>query len=61
MAALALVGTIATGCTSEELAKEAPQPKIDNNTVTLTTTISLDGSASTRALDRHERPSGDIL
>ena len=51
MAALALVGTIATGCSNEDLAKEAPQPKIDNNTVTLTTTISLDGSASTRALD----------
>lgn len=51
MAALALVGTIATGCSNEDLAKEAPQPKIDNNTVTLTTTISLDGSASTRALN----------
>jgi hypothetical protein len=51
MAALALVGTIATGCTSEDLANDAPQAKIDNNTVTLTTTISLDGSASTRALD----------
>ena len=51
MAALALVGTIATGCTSEELANDAPQAKNDNNTVTLTTTISLDGSASTRALD----------
>lgn len=51
MAALALVGTMTTGCSNEDLAKEAPQPKIDNNTVTLTTTISLDGSASTRALD----------
>ena len=51
MAALALVGTIATGCTSEELANDAPQAKNDNNTVTLTTTISLDGSASTRALN----------
>ena len=51
MAALALVGTIATGCTSEDLANDAPQTKNDNNTVTLTTTISLDGSATTRALD----------
>ena len=51
MAALALVGTMTTGCSNEDLAKEAPQPKIDNNTVTLTTTISLDGSATTRALD----------
>lgn len=51
MAALALVGTMTTGCTSEELANDAPQAKNDNNTVTLTTTISLDGSASTRALD----------
>lgn len=51
MAALALVGTMTTGCTNEDLANDAPQAKIDNNTVTLTTTISLDGSASTRALD----------
>ena len=51
MAALALVGTMMTGCTGDDLAKEAPQTKNDNNTVTLTTTISLDGSASTRALD----------
>ena len=51
MAALALVGTMTTGCTNEDLAKEAPQAKNDNNTVTLTTTISLDGSATTRALD----------
>ena len=51
MAALALVGTMMTGCSNEELANDAPQAKNDNNTVTLTTTISLDGSASTRALD----------
>ena len=51
MAALALVGTMTTGCSNEDLAKEAPQANNDNNTVTLTTTISLDGSASTRALD----------
>ena len=51
MAALALVGTMMTGCTGDDLAKEAPQTNNDNHTVTLTTTISLDGSASTRALD----------
>ena len=51
MAALALVGTMTTGCSNEDLAKEAPQTNNDNHTVTLTTTISLDGSASTRALD----------
>lgn len=38
-----------SSCTSDDLATEAPQPKV-NNTVTLTTTISLDGSAQTRAL-----------
>lgn len=51
MAALALMGTMMTGCTGDDLAKEAPQPNNDNHTVTLTTTISLDGSATTRALD----------
>ena len=51
MAALALVGTMTTGCTSDDLANDTPQAKNDNNTVTLTTTISLDGSATTRALD----------
>ncbi len=51
MAALALMGTMMTGCTGDDLAKEAPQTNNDNHTVTLTTTISLDGSASTRALD----------
>lgn len=51
MAALALVGTMMTGCTSDDLANEAPQAKNDNTPVTLTTTISLDGGATTRALD----------
>ena len=51
MAALALMGTMMTGCTGDDLAKEAPQTNNDNHTVTLTTTISLDGSATTRALD----------
>lgn len=51
MAALALMGTMMTGCAGDDLAKEAPQTNNDNHTVTLTTTISLDGSATTRALD----------
>ena len=51
MAALALVGTMTTGCTGDDLANEAPQTKNDNNTVTLTTTISLEDGATTRALD----------
>ena len=51
MAALALMGTMMTGCAGDDLAKEAPQANNDNHTVTLTTTISLDGSATTRALD----------
>lgn len=50
MAALAMVGTIFMGCVGEEMANEAPQTKT-NNTVTQTTTISLDSSAGTRALD----------
>ena len=49
MAALAVVGAIMSSCTSDDLTTEAPQPKV-NNTVTLTTTISLDGGAQTRAL-----------
>ena len=50
MAALALVGTMMTGCASDDINNEAPQAKT-NNTVTLTTTISLDGSSVvTRAL-----------
>ena len=50
MAVLALVGTMMTGCASDDINNEAPQAKT-NNTVTLTTTISLDGGATTRALD----------
>ena len=50
MAALALVGTIMTGCASDDIATEKPQQN-NNSTVTLTTTIVLDGSATTRALD----------
>ena len=47
MAALALVGTMMMGCAESDLAENQPQGK----TVTLTSTITLDGSAATRALD----------
>ena len=48
MAALAMVGTIFMGCTENDLAETHPQTL--GKGVTLTTTISLNGS-STRALD----------
>ena len=48
MAALVLVGAITTGCTNEDenMSQSMPEPLL----VTLTTTISMDGSAITRAL-----------
>ena len=51
---IALVGMIATGCTSsDEMTIDTPQPQPgENEMVTLTTTISLgDDTPSTRALD----------
>ena len=50
MAALAVVGAILMGCAGEDMANEAPQAK-SGNKVIQTTTISLGGSAGTRALD----------
>lgn len=53
MAALVLVGAmISVGCTeSNDSTDKIPQPRIEaKHTVTLTTTISLEGSAQTRAL-----------
>lgn len=48
MAALALVGVMTTGCSSEnDLTAESQETKL----VTLTTTINLDGGAQTRSLD----------
>ena len=49
MAALALVGAMMTGCTNED--NVADQPENKSRVVTMTTTISLDGAAATRALD----------
>ena len=50
MAALAVVGAILMGCAGEDMANKAPQAK-SGNKVIQTTTISLGGSAGTRALD----------
>ena len=50
MAALAVVGAILMGCAGEDMANEAPQAQ-NGNKVIQTTTISLGGSAGTRALD----------
>lgn len=47
MAAIVIVGTVMMGCNKIEAGVE-PQP--ENNTVTLTTTVGLDGGAETRAL-----------
>ena len=47
MAALALVGAMMTGCSNDD---NYQQPENKNNVVTLTTTVSLDGGATTRAL-----------
>ena len=47
VAALALVGTAMMSCSENDFAENQPNGKA----VTLTTTISLDGSSSTRALD----------
>ena len=51
MAALALVGAMMTGCSSDEDFSNPQQPENKNNVVTLTTTVGLDdGGATTRAL-----------
>lgn len=49
MAALALVGAMMTGCTNDDNIIDEPQQPA-KNVVTLTTTVSLDGGAQTRAL-----------
>ncbi len=50
MAALALVGAVMTGCSSDDsLTNNAQEPAVKNNVVTLTTTVNLGGDG-TRAL-----------
>ena len=52
MAALALVGAMTAGCSSDDLATDTPLlPDAAGGTVTMKTTITLDERASTRALD----------
>ena len=48
IAALALMGAVMTGCSNND---ELQQPESGKRTVTLTTTVSLDGGEGTRALD----------
>ena len=48
IAALALMGAVMTGCSNKD---ELQQPESVKRTVTLTTTVSLDGGAGTRALN----------
>ena len=48
IAALALMGAVMTGCSNND---ELQQPESVKRTVTLTTTVSLDGGGGTRALD----------
>lgn len=50
MAALLVVGTIMTGCSSDDHIDNQQQTEINNNVVTLTATISFDNNAGTRAV-----------
>jgi hypothetical protein len=51
MAALLVVGAIMTGCSSDDNIDNPQQPVNNDNVVTLTATVSLDGGAATRAID----------
>jgi hypothetical protein len=50
MAALLVVATIMTGCSSDDDIDNQQQTEINNNVVTLTATISFDSNAGTRAV-----------
>ena len=50
MAALALMGAMMTGCSSDDNFDNPQQPENKSKVVTLTTTVGLDGGAITRAL-----------
>ena len=50
MAVLALMGAVMTGCSSDDNFNNPQQPENKSNVVTLTTTVGLDGGATTRAL-----------
>lgn len=51
MAALLVVGAIMTGCSSDDNFDRPLQPANNDNVVTLTATVSLDGAAGTRAIN----------
>ena len=51
MAALLVVGAIMTSCSSDDNIDNPQQPKNNDNVVTLTATVSLDGGAGTRAIN----------
>ena len=51
MAALLVVGAIMTGCSSDDNIDNPQQPANNDNVVTLTATVSLDGAAGTRAIN----------
>ena len=50
MAALLVVGAIMTGCSNEDNIDNPQQPANNDNIVTLSATVSLDGGAQTRAI-----------
>lgn len=50
MTALALMGAVIMGCSSDENSIEEPKQPENDKVVTLTATVSMDGSATTRAL-----------
>ena len=50
MVALALMGAMMTGCSSDDNFDNPQQPENKSKVVTLTTTVGLDGGATTRAL-----------
>ena len=50
MAALLAVGAIMTGCSNDDNIDNPQQPANNDNVVTLTATVSLDGGAQTRAI-----------
>ena len=50
MAALALMGAMMTGCSSDDNFDNPQQPETKSNVVTLTTSVALDAGATTRAL-----------
>ena len=51
MAALALMGAVMTGCSSDDNFDNPQQPENKSNIVTLTAKVGFDASAGTRALD----------